>query len=53
MPEHLELEVHNIQMVRLLGPQDRLLTRIEHEYPLVRVVVRGNVVMLDGDDVQV
>ncbi|MGM1029940.1 MAG: PhoH family protein [Actinomycetota bacterium] len=42
-------------MVRLLGPQDRLLTRLEHEHPDVRVAVRGNLVTLEGpeDDVVV
>lgn len=29
-------------MVRLLGPQDRLLTQFEHQFPLVNVHVRGN-----------
>ncbi|HET8896390.1 MAG TPA: PhoH family protein, partial [Protaetiibacter sp.] len=35
-------------MVRLLGPQDRLLTTLEHQYPEVEVLVRGNRVSLDG-----
>jgi len=35
-------------MVRLLGPQDRLLTTIEHQYPDVTVLVRGNHVTLEG-----
>ena len=35
-------------MVRLLGPQDRLLTTLEHQYPQVEVLVRGNRVDLDG-----
>ena len=35
-------------MVRLLGPQDRLLTSIEREYPGVSVLVRGNLVTLEG-----
>ncbi|SJM57488.1 Phosphate starvation-inducible protein PhoH, predicted ATPase [Agrococcus casei LMG 22410] len=42
-----------IQMVRLLGPQDRLLTRLEHEFPLVRVTVRGNEISMLGDEDQV
>ncbi|MFZ4078519.1 MAG: PhoH family protein, partial [Microbacteriaceae bacterium] len=33
-------------MVRLLGPQDRLLTRLEREFPLVDVLVRGNEIRL-------
>ncbi|HWU48138.1 MAG TPA: PhoH family protein [Humibacter sp.] len=40
-------------MVRLLGPQDRLLTTLEKQYPLVDVHVRGNEVTLSGDAEQV
>ncbi|MEO6941850.1 MAG: PhoH family protein [Terrimesophilobacter sp.] len=40
-------------MVRLLGPQDRLLKTVENQFPLVRVLVRGNDVTLEGDPVQV
>ena len=40
-------------MVRLLGPQDRLLTTIEHEFPEVTVLVRGNLVTLEGPAEQV
>ena len=40
-------------MVRLLGPQDRLLTTIERQYPQVDVHVRGNRVVLTGDAAQV
>ncbi|WP_293698376.1 PhoH family protein [uncultured Agrococcus sp.] len=40
-------------MVRLLGPQDRLLTRLEREFPLIRVTVRGNQIAVTGDDEQV
>ncbi|MFB9960255.1 PhoH family protein [Agromyces bracchium] len=36
-------------MVRLLGPQDRLLTTIEREYPGVDVHVRGNEIAIRGD----
>ena len=36
-------------MVRLLGPQDRLLTTIQHEYPDVEVHVRGNEIAIRGD----
>ena len=35
-------------MVRLLGPQDRLLTTIERQYPVVNVHVRGNEISLSG-----
>lgn len=47
------LSVDGIQMVRLLGPQDRLLTTLERQYPLVNVHVRGNEISLTGDPVQV
>ncbi|MBI5161006.1 MAG: PhoH family protein [Micrococcales bacterium] len=40
-------------MVRLLGPQDRLLRTIERQYPAVTVVVRGNRVTLEGEGEQV
>ncbi|MCH1882948.1 PhoH family protein [Agrococcus sp. ARC_14] len=40
-------------MVRLLGPQDRLLTRLEHEHPAVQVAVRGNLVTLTGPEEEV
>ena len=40
-------------MVRLLGPQDRLLQTIEKQYPLVEVHVRGNLISLSGDQGQV
>ena len=56
MPDATQsIEIDGIEMVRLLGPQDRLLTRLEHEHPDVRVAVRGNLVTLTGpeDDVRV
>nr|WP_100365955.1 PhoH family protein [Diaminobutyricimonas aerilata] len=40
-------------MVRLLGPQDRLLTTLERQYPAVAVLVRGNQIFLDGPSDQV
>jgi phosphate starvation-inducible PhoH-like protein len=43
------IEVDGVSMVRLLGPQDRLLRTIERQVPAVRVAVRGNVIKLDGD----
>jgi phosphate starvation-inducible PhoH-like protein len=48
-----ELQVDGVAMVRLLGPQDRLLTTIEHQYPDVTVLVRGNLVTLEGPAEQV
>ena len=39
-PARAELEVDGVAMVRLLGPQDRLLQTIEQRYPQVTVLVR-------------
>jgi phosphate starvation-inducible PhoH-like protein len=47
------MEVDGVAMVRLLGPQDRLLKTIEKRYPLVEVLVRGNHISLSGDATQV
>jgi phosphate starvation-inducible PhoH-like protein len=47
------LHVDGIAMVRLLGAQDRLLTTIEKQYPLVNVHVRGNEIAITGDADQV
>jgi phosphate starvation-inducible protein PhoH and related proteins len=43
------LKIDGIAMVRLLGPQDRLLTTIEREYPGVEVHVRGNEIAIRGE----
>ena len=43
------LSIDGIAMVRLLGPQDRLLTSIQREYPAVEVHVRGNEIAIRGD----
>ncbi|MBT2498497.1 PhoH family protein [Agromyces sp. ISL-38] len=43
------LTIDGIAMVRLLGPQDRLLSSIEREYPGVEVHVRGNEIAIRGD----
>ena len=51
--ERVEFEVDGVAMVRLLGPQDRLLTTLEHQYPDVVVLVRGNQVTLEGPAGQV
>lgn len=51
--ERVELEVDGVAMVRLLGPQDRLLTTIERQYPDIDVLVRGNRITLSGDAAQV
>lgn len=54
--EEVRFEVDGVAMVRLLGAHDRLLTRVETTYPLVKVHVRGNVISLSspatdaGDD---
>jgi phosphate starvation-inducible protein PhoH and related proteins len=44
-----ELQVDGVAMVRLLGPQDRLLTTIERQFPQVSVLVRGNEIRLEGE----
>ncbi len=49
----VEVEVDGVAMVRLLGPQDRLLTTLERQYPEVTVHVRGNVVSLEGPEAPV
>lgn len=50
---HAELEVDGVAMVRLLGPQDRLLRTLEQQYRHVDVHVRGNQITLDGDPAEV
>jgi phosphate starvation-inducible PhoH-like protein len=50
---HAEFAVDGVAMVRLLGPQDRLLTTIERQFPDVSLLVRGNLVTLDGPADQV
>ncbi|MBF4512808.1 PhoH family protein [Plantibacter sp. VKM Ac-2885] len=45
--EHVLL-VDGLAMVRLLGPQDRLLTTVEREHPGVSVHVRGNEITITG-----
>lgn len=49
----MQFEVDGIAMVRLLGPQDRLLRTVESQFPLVRVLVRSNEVTLEGEPEQV
>ncbi len=54
MPDDTQsIEIDGIEMVRLLGPQDRLLTRLEREHPDVQVAVRGNLVTLTGPEQEV
>jgi phosphate starvation-inducible protein PhoH and related proteins len=50
---HVELEVDGVAMVRLLGPQDRLLRTLEQRYSGVDVHVRGNQITLDGESGEV
>jgi phosphate starvation-inducible PhoH-like protein len=45
--------VDGIEMVRLLGPQDRLLATVERNHPQVEVHVRGNEITLAGEPDQV
>jgi phosphate starvation-inducible PhoH-like protein len=48
------IHVDGLAMVRLLGPQDRLVTLVEKQYPSVGLHVRGNEITLQGpeDDVR-
>ncbi len=46
------LHIDGIEMVRLLGPQDRLLAQIQREYPGVTVHVRGNQISLRGEEAE-
>lgn len=43
------LRIDGVAMVRLLGPQDRLLTTVQREYPGVEVHVRGNEISIRGE----
>jgi phosphate starvation-inducible protein PhoH and related proteins len=43
------IDVDGVAMVRLLGPQDRLLATLEREHPGVDVHVRGNQITLQGE----
>lgn len=43
------ITVDGVAMVRLLGPQDRLIKTVERQFPLVQVHVRGNEVTLTGE----
>jgi len=52
-PAREQLDIDGIAMVRLLGPQDRLLATLETQYPLIDVHVRGNQITLEGDPGQV
>ena len=44
----VQLRVDDVAMVRLLGPEDRLLRTVEKQFPLVDVLVRGNEITLTG-----
>lgn len=48
-----KLHIDGIEMVRLLGPQDRLLTTVERRFPEVSVLVRGNDITISGPADQV
>jgi len=53
-PRHrAELQVDGVAMVRLLGPQDRLLGTLEQRFPGVTVLVRGNEIALEGREGEV
>jgi len=48
-PIELRIQVDGVAMVRLLGPQDRLLKQIESQFPGTLVHVRGNEITLAGE----
>lgn len=52
-PTTVRILADGVAMVRLLGPQDRLLRMVEREHPDVDVHVRGNEISLSGDSEQV
>ncbi|GAB3617013.1 PhoH family protein [Okibacterium endophyticum] len=47
------LHIDGVAMVRLFGPQDRLLSEIERQYPEVELHARGNDLTISGDREQV
>jgi len=47
--DSVTIRVDGVAMVRLLGPQDRLLKTIERQHPGVDVLVRGNEITLTGE----
>jgi phosphate starvation-inducible PhoH-like protein len=49
----IKIQVDGVAMVRLLGPQDRLLKQIENQFPQTLVHVRGNEITLAGQPDQV
>jgi phosphate starvation-inducible PhoH-like protein len=51
--DETKLTVDGLAMVRLLGPQDRLLRTIERQHPHVQVLVRGNEITLTGGSAEV
>jgi phosphate starvation-inducible PhoH-like protein len=51
--EQAHLAVDGLAMVRLLGPQDRLLKIIERQHPGVELLVRGNEITLTGRPAEV
>lgn len=46
--QQVTFEVDGVEMVRLLGPQDRLLSTLESQFSLVDTHVRGNVITLSS-----
>ena len=46
----IDIDVDGVAMVRLLGPQDRLLRTLEKQFPLVAVHVRGNHISLSAPE---
>jgi phosphate starvation-inducible protein PhoH and related proteins len=49
----VQLRIDDVAMVRLLGPEDRLLRAVEKQFPLVDMLARGNEITLTGPGTQV
>lgn len=48
----LNFEISRVNVADLLGPQDRLLKKLEKDFPGLRVQNRGNAFMLEGEPSQ-
>ena len=52
MPQS-SFEINRVNVVDLLGPQDRLIRRLEKDFPGLKIQNRGNSFMLEGTDEQI
>lgn len=49
----IQFELPEVSLVELLGPEDRLLRELEHQFPEVKIHNRGLVFTLSGNQLQV